>query len=101
MNRLVTMDGDLREAVAGDAVTLVLEDEVDVACGDPLVPPKARPEVSDQFAAHVLWIDEEEPLPGRQYLLKSAAKTVPAQVTSLKHKVDVDCSPSSPRRRSA
>ncbi len=90
VNRIVTMDGDLREAVAGDAVTLVLEDEVDVACGDLLVPPKARPEVSDQFAAHVLWMDEEELLPGRQYLLKSAAKTVPAQVTSLKHKVDVD-----------
>ena len=89
VRRIVTRDGDLDAACTGEAVTLVLDDEVDVSCGDVLVAPSARPEVSDQFAAHLLWMSEEELLPERQYLLKSAAKTVPAQVTSLKHKIDV------------
>jgi bifunctional enzyme CysN/CysC len=90
VRRVVTWEGDLPEATAGMAVTLVLEDEVDVSNGDLLVAPGARPEVSDQLAAHVLWMAEEELLPGRQYLLKCAAKTVPAQVTALKHKIDVN-----------
>jgi len=90
VKRIVTGDGDLPEASAGDAVTLVLADEIDASRGDILVPPAARPELSDQFAAHVLWMAEEELLPGRQYLLKSATRTVPAQVTSLKHKIDVN-----------
>jgi bifunctional enzyme CysN/CysC len=90
VRRIVTKDGDLRQAVAGEAVTLVLEDEVDVSAGDILVPPTARPELSEQFAAHLLWMSEEELLPGRQYLLKSAAKTVPVHVTTLKHKIDVN-----------
>jgi bifunctional enzyme CysN/CysC len=88
--RIVTQDGDLQEAVAGDAVTLTLEDEVDVSRGDMLVASDRRPEVSDQFAAHVLWMAEDEMLPGRQYLLKAGSKTVPATVTELKHKVDVN-----------
>jgi bifunctional enzyme CysN/CysC len=90
VRRIVTRDGDLPEACSGEAVTLVLDDEIDVACGDILVAPAARPEVSDQFAAHLLWMAEEELLPGRLYLLKCGAKTVPAQVTSLKHRIDVD-----------
>ena len=88
--RIVTQDGDLPEAVAGDAVTLTLEDEVDVSRGDMLVASDRRPEVSDQFAAHMLWMAEDEMLPGRQYLLKAGSKTVPATVTELKHKVDVN-----------
>ena len=51
-------------------MTLTLADEVDISRGDVLGAPPARPEVSDQFAAHVLWMAEEELLPGRQYLLK-------------------------------
>jgi bifunctional enzyme CysN/CysC len=90
VRRIVTGDGDRPEACPGEAVTLVLDDEVDISCGDILVSPVARPEVSDQFSAHVLWMAEEELLPGRLYLLKCAAKTVPAQVTSLKHKIDVN-----------
>jgi bifunctional enzyme CysN/CysC len=90
VKRIVTHDGDLEQASAGDAVTIVLADEIDASRGDILVPPSARPELSDQFAAHVLWMAEEELLPGRQYLMKSATRTVPAQVTSLKHKIDVN-----------
>ena len=90
VRRIVTWDGDLPSAKAGDAVTLVLDDEVDASSGDLLVAADARPEVSDQLAAHLIWMSDEELLPGRQYLLKCAAKTVLAQVTSLRHKVDVN-----------
>jgi bifunctional enzyme CysN/CysC len=90
VSRIVTMDGDLEEAVAGQAVTLVLADEVDISRGDILAPAAHRPEVADQFAAHVLWMVEEEMLPGRQYLLKIGARTVPASITELKHKIDVN-----------
>jgi bifunctional enzyme CysN/CysC len=90
VSRVVGGDGDLKEAVAGQAVTLVLEDEIDISRGDMLVPPEARPEVSDQFAAHILWMAEEEMLPHRQYLIKVGSQTVSGQVTQLKHKVDVN-----------
>ena len=90
VTRIVTADGDLQLASAGDAVTLTLADEIDISRGDVLVPPSERPEVSDQFAAHLLWMSEDELLPGRQYLLKIGTKTVPASVTELKHKIDVN-----------
>jgi bifunctional enzyme CysN/CysC len=90
VRRIVTMDGDLEEAVAGEAVTLMLADEIDISRGDLLAAPAARPEVSDQFAAHMLWMAEDELLPGRQYLLKIGTRTTPVTVTALKHKVDVN-----------
>ena len=81
---------DAEEAEAGDAVTLTLADEVDVARGDVLAPPAARPEVADQFTAHLIWMSHEPMLPGRSYLMKIGARTVPASVTELKHRIDVD-----------
>jgi bifunctional enzyme CysN/CysC len=90
VKRIVTMDGDLDQAVAGAAVTLCLADEVDISRGDVLCEPTARPEVSEQFAAHVLWMMDDEMLPGRQYLLKVGTATVPATISELKHKVDVN-----------
>ncbi|MHB1541306.1 MAG: sulfate adenylyltransferase subunit CysN [Steroidobacteraceae bacterium] len=90
VQRIVTADGDLPEARAGDAVTLTLADEVDIARGDVLAHAQARPEVVDQFAAQVLWMVEEPMLPGRSYLLRIGTRYVPARVTSLKHKVDVN-----------
>jgi bifunctional enzyme CysN/CysC len=88
--RIVTYDGDLAEARAGQAVTLTLTDEVDIARGDLLSPPTARPEVADQFAAHVIWMGDEPLLPGRPYLMRIGARYVPVKVTTLKHKVDID-----------
>jgi bifunctional enzyme CysN/CysC len=90
VTRIVTADGDLDEAFPGEAVTIMLADEVDISRGDLLAPPSHRPEVSDQFAAHVLWMAEDEMLPGRQYLLKIGTTTVPASVTEVKHKIDVN-----------
>jgi bifunctional enzyme CysN/CysC len=89
IERIVTFDGDRDSASAGDAVTLTLKDEVDIARGDVLVQPRQRPDVADQFAAHLLWMNEEPLLPGRSYLLRIGTKTLPAQVTTLKHKIDV------------
>jgi bifunctional enzyme CysN/CysC len=88
--RIVTADGDLPEARAGDAVTLTLADEIDIARGDVLARADSRPEVVDQFAAHVLWMAEEPMLPGRSYLMRIGTKYVPARITSLKHRVDVN-----------
>jgi bifunctional enzyme CysN/CysC len=80
----------VEEAEAGDAVTLTLADEIDVGRGDVLAAPDARPEVADQFTAHLIWMSHEPLLPGRSYLMKIGARTVPASVTELKHRIDVD-----------
>ena len=77
-------------ASAGDAVTITLADELDIARGDVLCPPKSRPEVADQFMAHVIWMSADPMLPGRSSLLKLGAKTVPATITDLKHRIDVN-----------
>ncbi|MEM0906244.1 MAG: sulfate adenylyltransferase subunit CysN [Pseudomonadota bacterium] len=90
VSRIVTMDGDLPEGRASEAVTVVLDREIDVSRGDILVPPSHRPEVTDQFAAHIVWMAEEEMFPGRPYLLKIGTKTVTAQVTEIKHRIDVN-----------
>jgi bifunctional enzyme CysN/CysC len=88
--RIVTYDGDLPEAGAGEAVTLTLADEIDISRGDVLAAVDARPEVADQFAARLVWMSEEPLYPGRSYLLKCGSKTVTANVTELKHKIDVN-----------
>ena len=90
VQRIVTAAGDSDTAQAGDAVTLLLADEIDIARGDLLASPKHRPQVADQFAAHVIWMSDEHLLPGRSYLMKIGARTVPASVTELKHRLDVE-----------
>jgi bifunctional enzyme CysN/CysC len=87
--RIVTADGDLPEAVVGQAVTLTLADEIDIARGDMLVAPSARPETADQFAADVLWMGNEPMLPGRDYLLRIGHAWTTARVTSLRHRLEV------------
>lgn len=88
--RIVTADGDLSEAHAGEAVTLVLDREIDIARGDVLVPPQERPSVTDQFSAHILWMDEDALLPGRQYLLRFGNVWTPGSITTIKHRIDVN-----------
>jgi bifunctional enzyme CysN/CysC len=87
--RIVTVDGDLASAGPEAAVTLVLEDEIDISRGDMLVSPESRPAVAQQFAADLIWLDEDELKPGRSYLLKSGPLTTPASVTLLKHRIDI------------
>ncbi|ODV10165.1 MAG: adenylyl-sulfate kinase [Rhodanobacter sp. SCN 68-63] len=88
--RIVTADGDRKQANVGDAITLTLEDERDISRGDVIAAAHNPPQVADQFAAHLLWMDESALLPGRGYWLKLGARTVGAQVTEIKHKVDVN-----------
>jgi len=88
--RIVTLDGDLDEAVADQAVTLVLAEEVDVSRGDMIAAAAARPEIADQFAAHIVWMSEQPLLPGRGYLLRVGTTLVGAQVTELKHALNVN-----------
>jgi bifunctional enzyme CysN/CysC len=90
VKEIVTSDGALDMAQAGDAVTLTLEGEIDIARGHLLADPGAPPEFVDQFAAHVIWVSEQPLVPGRSYLLKIGTRTLPATVTALKHRVDVD-----------
>ena len=88
--RIVTLDGDLDQAVAGLSVTITLADEVDVSRGDVLAAAGAPPEVADQFESTIVWFDDENLLPGRPYLLKLGTRTVTAQVAEPKYKVNVN-----------
>jgi bifunctional enzyme CysN/CysC len=88
--RIVTADGDLPQAVAGQSVTLTLADEVDVSRGDLIAAADSPPEVADQFEASIVWMADEPLLPGRQYLLKIGTRTVGASVTEPKYKVNVN-----------
>ena len=88
--RIVTMDGDLDEAVAGQSVTLTLTDEVDVSRGDVICAAGAPAEVADQFEGHVVWMHEDAMLPGRPYLMKIGARTVGLTISHPKYRVDVN-----------
>lgn len=88
--RIVTMDGDLDEAVAGQSVTITLDDEVDVSRGDVICAADDPAEVSDQFEAHIVWMHEDEMLPGRPYLMKIGARTVGLTIDDPKYRVDVN-----------
>ena len=88
--RIVTANGDLPLAVAGQAITLTLADEIDVSRGDVISGAESAAEVADQFETTVVWLSEEPMLPGRPYLLKLGARTVNASVTEPKYKVNVN-----------
>jgi bifunctional enzyme CysN/CysC len=88
--RIVTMDGDLDRAVAGQSVTLVLADEIDCSRGDVIAAADAPPEVSDQFEATLVWMAEAELVPGRAYVLKCGTQTVSATVQAPKYQVNVN-----------
>ncbi len=88
--RIVTFDGDLPEAVAGQSVTLTLTDEVDVSRGDVLATADSPPEVASEFVATLVWMTEDALQPGRPYLLKTGARTVTATISAPAHKVDVN-----------
>jgi bifunctional enzyme CysN/CysC len=77
-------------AVAGQAVTITLADELDISRGDVIAAAGDPPQVADQFAVHLLWMSAQALLPGRTYLLRLGPCTVGAQVMEIKHKVDVN-----------
>ena len=90
ISRIVTMDGERDGASAGDAVTVVLADDIDVSRGDIMATPDKPPQRADAFAAHLVWMSEMPLLPGRTYLLKSGGQTFGATVTELKYRIDIE-----------
>ena len=90
VDRITTFDGDLTEASAAQAVTITLADEIDISRGDVLCAAKQPAEVSDQFEAHILWMDSEAMLPGRPYIIKAGTRTVPGSIEKIKHKINVN-----------
>jgi bifunctional enzyme CysN/CysC len=90
VTRIVTMDGDLDHAVAGQSVTLTLADEIDISRGDVIASPADLPGVADQFECVVVWMSDEPMLPGRPYWLKIGTRQVAATITEPKYKVNVN-----------
>ena len=90
IHRIVTADGDLQEASAGRAVTLTLEDEVDVSRGDVIAATDAAPESATQFQATIIWMHEEPLLPARSYLLKIGSVTANATMMPIRHRINVN-----------
>lgn len=90
VERIVAFGGDLDEAVAGQSVTLTLTDEIDISRGDVISISNSPPAVADQFEAHIVWMAENEMLPGRPYLAKIGTRTVGVTVTHPKYKVNVN-----------
>ena len=90
IRQLLTYEGALASAQAGDAITITLADELDVARGDLMVGTASRPEVSDQFAAHIIWMSDQALMPGRSYLARIGTATTPVVVTAIKHRIDVN-----------
>ncbi len=88
--RIVTANGDLPLAVAGQSVTLTLTDEIDISRGDTIAAADAPPEVSDQFEATIVWMAEDALLPERSYLLKLGTCTTSVAVTEIKYKINVN-----------
>ena len=88
--RIVTFDGELPYAVTGQSVTLTLADEIDCTRGDVIAVADAPPQIADQFEATIVWLAEEDMLPGRSYDLKLATQTVTATVQPPKYQINVD-----------
>jgi sulfate adenylyltransferase subunit 1 (EFTu-like GTPase family) len=88
VQRIVTFDGDLEEASAPMAVTLVLEDELDISRGDWICAEPEPPRVASRFEASVVWMHEKPLQPGAEVLLQQGTTRVPALVREIVHRVD-------------
>ena len=90
VERIVGPSEDLAEAVAGQAVTLCLDRELDISRGDVIASAAQPAPVADQFGCHLVWFGDAPLLPNRSYLLRLGTATVNARVTAIRHKIDVD-----------
>ena len=90
IKKIVTWSGNLESASAGQSVTVTLDDEIDISRGDVMISAKSSCGESDQFQAHVLWMNDDAMMPGRQYLLKSNTQSATLTLGKLKHKIDVN-----------
>ncbi|MBB3104672.1 sulfate adenylyltransferase subunit CysN [Azomonas macrocytogenes] len=87
---IVTFDGELEQAGPGEAITLTLEDEIDVSRGDMLVHADNLPQVTDSFDAMLVWMAEEPLLPGKKYDIKRATSYVPGNIAAIEYRIDVN-----------
>ena len=90
VERIVTQDGDLETAVAGQAVTLTLKDQIDISRGDIISTTNTPASSANQFESTIVWMSEDPMLPGRQYILKCATSTSTATITDIKHKININ-----------
>jgi bifunctional enzyme CysN/CysC len=90
IKKIAGAGGDLDAAQARDSVTVTLADEIDIGRGDMLAALRDRPQIADQFVAHLVWMSSEQLFPGRSYMLKINGSTIAATVTELKHQIDVN-----------
>ncbi|MDN6298495.1 MAG: sulfate adenylyltransferase subunit CysN [Halomonas sp.] len=90
VSRIYTFDGDLDEAVAGQSVTLLLEDEIDISRGDVISGVEQPAQTADQFETTLVWMHDEPLLPGRPYLMKLGTQLVSATVTDIKYQINVN-----------
>jgi len=90
VKRIVTLGGDLDRAIAGEAVTLILDREIDISRGDVLTHAGTTPEVSTQFQARLVWLDEQPAYAGRSYLIKIGTQLVPGTITAIKYRTNVN-----------
>jgi sulfate adenylyltransferase large subunit len=90
VKRLPAFDGDLAEAFPPMSITVELEEEIDLSRGDMLVDPSDVPHVSRRFAAHLVWMHDEEGQEEKSYLLKHTAQSVTAEIKRIRHRVDIN-----------
>jgi len=88
VSRIVTMDGDLEEAGAGQAVTLVFAEDTDAARGDVLAAAASPTLVADRLAAHLLGLDDQPLQRDRPYLMQIGTALVGARITGFAHAID-------------
>jgi sulfate adenylyltransferase subunit 1 len=87
---IVTYDGNLQEAFAGQAVTLTLEDEIDISRGDMIVKAEDEVALTNHLKAHLVWMSESAMQPGRQYQFKFASKMAAGEISAIDHRIDVN-----------
>ncbi|MFT5657449.1 MAG: bifunctional enzyme CysN/CysC [Gammaproteobacteria bacterium] len=90
VKQIISPSGEVDAATSGEAITLVLEDEIDISRGELIAVENDLPEVADQFAAHIIWMENEAMLPERTYVIRFATASATAQITDLVHKIDVN-----------
>ncbi|OAO02002.1 adenylyl-sulfate kinase [Sphingomonadales bacterium EhC05] len=90
IRKIVTMDGNLDQAVAGQSVTLTFDEEIDCSRGDVIVTADDPPQVADQFESTIVWMDEDELLPGRSYWMKIGTQMVSASIQSPKYQININ-----------
>src|SRR6056297_3127793 len=90
VKEIVTKDGNLDEALAGDSVVLTIEDEIDISRGDMIVRKNNVPEVTSRFEAYLCWMNEEAMEQGRQYVMMHTTKTTPVFIDDVIYRMNVD-----------